>query len=195
MTIKCPHIISSLVFLSTNTEFDVGSPDGVESREDTSTGNTSEDVSSSSLHHGHESFVLHDLRGTVDGSGIFDSSSTGHHHPSSDGIDGVGHEASSYSYTITESEAHKETGIRSQNNWFQGVVETEVETSVDEDTDTGDDETSVKTSNTIGFEGFGVHIYESVVLTSSNSVLAGNFIVVSQTCSGVVERVDEAERH
>ena len=81
------------------------------------------------------------LLATVYGSGVFDSSSTGHHHPSSDGVDGVGHESSSYGNTITQSEAEKETGIRSQKHWFQGVVETEVETSVDEDTSAGDDET------------------------------------------------------
>ena len=53
---------SDLVFLSSHTEVDVSGLDGVETGEYTSTGNTSENVGSSSLHHGHESFVLHDLK-------------------------------------------------------------------------------------------------------------------------------------
>ncbi len=45
----------------------------VETGEDTSTSNTSENVSASTLHHGHEALVLHDLNEAVDWTLVFDS--------------------------------------------------------------------------------------------------------------------------
>ena len=54
---------------------------------------TSEDVSASTLHEGHESFVLDDLHAAVKGGFVEDTGSGSHHHSTSDGIDGVGSEA------------------------------------------------------------------------------------------------------
>ena len=54
---------------------------------------TSEDVSASTLHEGHEAFVLDDLHTAVEGGFVVDTSSRSHHHSTSDGIDGVGGEA------------------------------------------------------------------------------------------------------
>ena len=54
---------------------------------------TSEDVSASTLHEGHESFVLDDLHAAVKGGFVENTGSGGHHHSTSDGIDGVGSEA------------------------------------------------------------------------------------------------------
>ena len=81
------------------------------------------------------------LAGAVERSLIFDSSTTGHHHSPPDGINGVGHEACSDGHTITQTEGKQETSVRSQEHGFQGVVETEVESSVHKDTNTRDDET------------------------------------------------------
>ena len=54
---------------------------------------TSKDVSASTLHEGHESFVLDDLQTAVKGGFVENTGSGGHHHSTSDGIDGVGSEA------------------------------------------------------------------------------------------------------
>ena len=51
--------------------------------------------------------------------------------------------------TPTEEEGGEETGIIAKENWLQGIVETEVETAVDEDADGGNGETTVKTLDTI----------------------------------------------
>ena len=74
----------------------------------------------------------------------------------------------------------------------EGVVDTEVETTVDDDTNDGGDESTVETSNTIGSEGLLVDIDKAVELTSS-STLSG-LGVVGKTGTGVVERVDEEQR-
>lgn len=71
------------------------------------------------------------------------------------------------------------------------LTETEVETSVDNDTNNGRDETSVKTGNTVRSEGLLVNIYQTVEL--SGTTLGSRLVVVGQSSSGVVERVDEEE--
>ena len=72
------------------------------------------------------------------------------------------------------------------------IVDTKVETTVDDDTNDGGDESTVETSNTIGSEGLLVDIDKAVELTSS-STLSG-LGVVGKTGTGVVERVDEEQR-
>ena len=71
------------------------------------------------------------------------------------------------------------------------LTETEVETSVDNDTNDGRNETSVKTSNTIGSEGLLVNIYQTVEL--SGSTLGSRLVVVGQSGSSVIKRVDKEE--
>jgi hypothetical protein len=71
------------------------------------------------------------------------------------------------------------------------LTETEVETSVDNDTNNGGNETSVKTGNTVGSEGLLVNIYQTVEL--SGSTLGGRLVVVGQSGSGVIKRVDEGK--
>lgn len=72
------------------------------------------------------------------------------------------------------------------------LTETEVETSVDNDTDDRGDETSVKTGDTVGSEGLLVDIDQTVELT--RTTLLGGLVVVGETGTGVVERVDEEKR-
>ena len=80
------------------------------------------------------------LLGTVNRSVVFDGSSTGHHHPTSDGVDGVGSKSSGHGDGVTEEESEEEAGVVSEHG-NDTVVDTEVETSVHEDTHAGDDET------------------------------------------------------
>jgi len=165
--------------------------DDIETRKNTSSGNTSEDVSASTLHERHEALVSDDLHAAVEGRLVEDASSRSHHHSSSDGIDGVGSEARDNGDGPSEKEGNQEGGIRSEEEGLDGIVKTEVKTSVDEDTNAGDGETSVETGNTVGGDGLLVDIDETIVL--SLTVLALG--VVGESGSGVVERVDDGEGH
>ena len=59
---------------------DVDALEGVEACEHTGTGDTSEDVGASSLHHRHESLVLEDLCTAVEGALVLHGRARGHHH-------------------------------------------------------------------------------------------------------------------
>ena len=72
------------------------------------------------------------------------------------------------------------------------VVDTEVETTVDDDTNDGGDETTVETRDTIGSEGLPVDIDETVELTSSSTL--GRFCIVGKTRTRIVQRVHEEKR-
>ena len=85
-------LISSLV---SGPECDVDLLELVEAGQNTSSSYSSQDVGASSLHQGHEALVLDHLTETVDGTIVLDSSSGGHHHAPSDGVDGVGHQPGS----------------------------------------------------------------------------------------------------
>jgi len=178
-------------YLCTSSESDVGGGDDVETSKYTSTGNTSENVGTSTFHQTHETFVLDDLASAIDGTVVFNTATTGHHHSPSNGINWVGSKTRNNGNRPTEEEGDKSGSRISDKDWFEGIVETKVETSVDEDTDARDDETSVETSNTIGSEGLLVDIDETVVL--SFAVFA--FVVVSESSSGKIEGVDNSQRH
>ena len=72
------------------------------------------------------------------------------------------------------------------------VVDTEVETTVDDDTDDGGNETTVETSNAVRSQSLLVNVDETVKLAGSSTL--GRLRIVGQTGTGVVERVDEQER-
>ena len=74
----------------------------------------------------------------------------------------------------------------------EGVVDTEVETTVDNNTDNRGDEATVETRNTIGSEGLLVDIDETVELAGSSAL--GRLRVVGKTGTRVVKRVHEEER-
>ena len=71
------------------------------------------------------------------------------------------------------------------------VVDTEVETTVDDDTDDRGDEATVETGNTVRGEGLAVDVHETVELTLTTRL--GVLGVVGKTGTGVVEGVDEEE--
>ena len=72
------------------------------------------------------------------------------------------------------------------------VVDTKVETTVDDDTDDGGDEATVETGNTVRGEGLAVDIDQAVELTSSSTL--NRLGVVGETGTSVVEGVDEEQR-
>ena len=58
----------------------------VEASKHTGTSNSSQDVGSGSLHHGHEALVLQDLDSAVNGALVLDTAARGHHHAPPDGV-------------------------------------------------------------------------------------------------------------
>merc|ERR1719154_774204 len=163
----------------------------VESGQDTGSGDSSQDVGSGSLHQRHESLVLEDLRSAVQGALVLDCTTRGHHHSPSDGVNGVGHESSSDGDSPAEEEGERDTGVVSQKHGLQGVEETEVHATVDEDTDSRDGESSVQSLDTVSLQGLGVDINQTIELSLSTLALG----VISQPGSGVVQGVDKEERH
>merc|ERR1712121_429410 len=157
----------------------------VETSEHTSSGHTSQNVGASSLHHGHDALVLEDLCSAVQGVLVLDGSSRGHHHSPSDGINGVGHETRGDSDGPAVDEGSTDTSVSPQQHGLQRDVQTEVHTSVDKDTDSRDDESSVKTGDTVSLDGLHVHINKSVEFSLSTLALG----IISQSGTGIVEGV------
>jgi len=174
----------------TKTPADVKLLEGVESGQDTGAGDASEDVGASALHHRHEALVLHDLHGAIDGALVLDGRSGGHHHTTTDGVDGVRHQSGGDGDAVAQAEGEEETGVGAEQDGLERIVETEVHSAINEDADAGDDEASVETLDAVGFEGLGVDVDETLVLALAAFALG----VVGQTRTGVVERVDEHQR-
>lgn len=74
----------------------------------------------------------------------------------------------------------------------QRIVNTKVETTVDNDTNDRGNEATVETGNTVGSHSLLVDVEETVELTLAT--LLGRLVVVGETGTGVVEGVDEEER-
>ncbi len=143
----------------------------VETSQDTSAGNTTQDIGTSTLHQGHETLALDDFDGAVDGAIVLDGGTGGHHHTTTDSVDGVGHEAGSDGHTPTQQEGQEDWSIFTQKDGLQGVVETEVHATVDEDTDAGDGEATVQSGDTVGLDGLGVDVDQAVELTFASLAL------------------------
>merc|ERR1712019_88465 len=178
-----------LTYRSKKSPFNVHILNLIKTRNDQRTTNTSQDVGTSTLEERTDTFVLNDLHTTVHGRFVVDTGTGSHHHSSSDGINRVRGQTGRDGDRVTEHESEQEGWIFTEQG-LDGVVQTEVKTSIDEDTDGGDDETSVKTGNTIGGNGLSVDIDQTVKL--SLTVLA--LSIVSHSGSGKVQRVDKQQR-
>ena len=110
--------------------------------------------------------------------------------------------------TTYEKERRQQTNIGTEQQRLEGIVKTDAEIMVDEvtlkrfkykylfgyfivklPTDAGDDESTVKTFNTVRSKGLPVDIDETVVLTST--VFALN--VVREFSTGKTERVEKSD--
>jgi len=188
--VRSYEFVRRLVSGLAQTPSDVELLEGVETGEDTGAGDAAKNVGAGTLHHGHEALVLQDLNGAVDGALVLDGGAGGHHHTTTNGVDGVGHQTGSDGDTIAQAEGQEQSGVGSQKDGLEGIVEAEVHSTVDEDADAGNDEASVEPLDTVGLEGLGVDVDETLVLTLSALALG----VVGQTRTGVVEGVDEEQR-
>lgn len=163
-------------------------------RQDTGSGDTSENVGSGTLEERLDTLLGDDLRTGINHRLVVDGTTRSHHHSSSDSVERVRSETGTGGDSPTKSERGKEVTLKrtDKDDRLDRVVETKVETSVDNDTNDGRDETSVKTSDTIGSEGLLVDVDETVELSGSTSL--GRLVVVGKTGSGVIERVDKEQR-
>lgn len=170
--------------------------------EGTSTGDGTENVGTSTLEEGLHALVLGNLDESLDGGRVLLGLTGGHHHAAADGIDGVGGETGSGGDEPGESEGGTTlngvgdvsvgiTGQHTEHDGLDGIVQTEVQTTVDDDTNARDDETTVETSNTVGSQSLPVNVYQSVELTLSS--LLGRLVIVSKTSTGIIQRVDDAQ--
>jgi hypothetical protein len=125
---------------------------------------------------------------TIQGSGVEDLvlSSRLHHKSSSNGIKRVGGDTSSGGDGLGDEEFDSQVGILQER--FGRVKSSEVEGSVDNDTEDGDDESLIKSANTIRLGDFGQNIEETVEFS-----LVSLSKVSSESGSGEVEGIDEQE--
>ncbi|KAH3658860.1 hypothetical protein OGATHE_006586 [Ogataea polymorpha] len=160
--------------------------------DNTSRGNTSQDVSTATLEQGSDTLSSNNLGESVESALVLNGLTGGHHHSSSDSVQWVRSSRSSGGDGPTQQERSKEVTLKrtNQDNRLKRVVETEVETSVDNNTNNRWQETSVKTSNTVGSKSLSVDINQTVELSLTS---LGGLGVVSQSGSGEVQRVDEEQ--
>lgn len=197
---------STLELLAEEDELDL-----VVDGEHTGTGNTTEDVGTSTLEERLDTLSGDDLAGGIHGGLVLDGLlqvstcwsfgdcglntylTGGHHHAATDGVERIRSDTSTSGDSPAESERGQEVTLKrtNENNGLDGVVHAEVQTTVDDYTEHGGHETTVETGNTVGGEGLLVDIDETVelALTTLLSVLG----VVGKTGTGIIERVDEEE--
>ena len=88
-----------------------------------------------------------------------------------DCIDGVGHQPGGDGDGPAQQEGEGHAGISPKNQRLQSIVESEVHSTVDEDTDSRDGESSVETLDSIRLQSLDVDINESVELSLASLAL------------------------
>jgi hypothetical protein len=161
--------------------------------QDTSTGDTTENVGTSTLEERLDTLLGNDLTSSIHGRLVLDGLTRSHHHTTTDSIQWVRSNTSTSGDTPSEKEGSKEVTLKrtDKDDWLDGVVHTEVQTTIDDYTKNGRTETTVETGNTIRGEGLLVDIDETVELTLTTGL--GVLVVVGETGTGVIEGVDEEE--
>lgn len=163
-------------------------------RQDTSTGDTTENVGTGTLEERLNTLLGDDLLESVEGRVVLDGLTRGHHHTPADSVERVRGDTGTSGDGPAEQEGRKEVALEgtSEDDGLDGVVHAEVQTTVDNDTGDGGAEATVQTSNTVGGEGLAVDVDQAVELTGTTASLGG-LGVVGETGTGVVEGVDEEE--
>lgn len=117
----------------------------------------------------------------------------GHHHTTTDSIQWVRSNTSTSSDSPAEEERGQEATLEraDKENGLDGVVHSEVQTTVDDNSKDGGTETTVETRDTIRLQGLLVDINETVELAVSTTL--GALGVVGKTGTSVIKGVDEQE--
>lgn len=165
----------------------------VEADEDEGSAETTEDVGTGTLEEGVDTVVLEDLGSAVEGSRVLGLGGTrGHHHAATDGVEGVGDETSDDGDGVTEGEAGEEAGVLAHEvHLVGGIVDAKVSTTVEDDTDAGDDEAVVDSTLTPSLGAGGL---EDAVKGSGELALGSVSDIDGETGTGKVEGVDDEER-
>lgn len=161
--------------------------------QDTSTGNTTEDVSTGTLEERLDTLLGDDLAGSIHGAVVLDGLTGGHHHAAANGVKRVRGNTGTGGDGPAEQEGGEERALKRTNeeNGLDGIVHSEVETTVDDNSENGGTEATVETGNTVSGEGLAVDIDETVELALTGAL--GGLGIVGQTGTGVVQGVDEEE--
>lgn len=122
-----------------------------------------------------------------------DLATRGHHHATTDGVERVRGKTSRGGDDPAEGERSKDVALERTNkdDGLERVVQTKVETTVDDNTNNGGNKATVETGNTVRGNGLLVDVDEAVELALA--ALGGRLVVVGKTGTGVVERVDKEE--
>jgi len=159
--------------------------------EDQSTTSTSDDVREATLEEGTRSLVLVDLLEAIHSSTIhLFLGTSGHHESTSDGIKRVRDNTSGNSDELSETPDGKEVSLLHvfEEHNLTSIEKTEVRSSIADDTDNGDTETSVETGNTILSSAF----LEAVDKTCEFSILSRTNIG-SESSTAEIEGIDDGE--
>ena len=158
--------------------------------------NSTEGVGTSSLEKGANTFILHDLSEAVSSS-LVDPFFLGlfrlHLKTTTDGVEGVGSVSGGNGGNL----GADKLGGGTQETIFvllvrvvsrEGIEETEVDSTVGDDTDNGDSDTVVESGRTSRLDSLGQTVQQTVELLLSSTDIR------SKTSTGVVERVNNHQR-
>jgi hypothetical protein len=161
-------------------------------RQHTSTGDTTENVGTSTLEERPNTLFGDDLTASIQGRLVLDGLTRSHHHTTTDSIQWVRSNTSTSSDGPSK-EGGKEVTLKrtDEEDRLDRVVHTEVKTTVDDDTSDRWAETTVETGDTIRSKSLLVDIDQTIELTLTASL--GVLVVVGKTGTGVIEGVDEEE--
>jgi len=165
--------------------------DLVVDREYTSTGDTTENVGTSTLEERLDTLLGNDLAGGIEGRLVLDGLTRSHHHTTADSVERVRGNTGTSGDSPTEEERGQEVTLKvsDEDDRLERIVHSEVETTVDDDTGNRGTETTVETEDAVGGEGLLVDIDQTVELTVTTALRVLG--VVGETGTGVVEGVDE----
>ncbi|KAI6751791.1 hypothetical protein HG531_006487 [Fusarium graminearum] len=166
----------------------------------TGTGNTTENVGTSTLEERLDTLLGDNLAGSVHGVLVLDGLTGGHHHTSADSVKRVRGDTGTSGDDPTKSERGKEVALEvtGEDDGLDRVVHSEVETTVDDDTSNGGHETTVETGNTVRGEGLLVDVDETVELTVTTGlgvlgIVGKTTILVLLVTEHLLELVTESE--
>lgn len=158
-----------------------------------STTSTTQNVGEGALEESVGSFGPGNLGPTVQGVlvlAVGNSAARLHHHTTTDGVERIRDDSGNGGHSLSNQPGDDQWGVLGVRQHALGSVEeSKVGGTVDDDTLDGDDESTVQTKSTVRFEDLDQTVAQSLEFTMTS--LAG---ISSQTGTGKVKRVDEAQR-
>lgn len=160
-----------------------------------STAGTTEDVGEGTLEEGTGTLLLGDS-GPAMQCALVDDLGRGtarlHHHATTDSIEGIGYDTGDSGDDLCNSPADiPRGGLGVWQHTTSSVVETEVGSTVDDDTLDRYTETTVQTDEAVRLIDLGKTVAQTLELTLSSALLTD---ISCQTGTGEIKRVDEAQR-